>query len=31
MSGGAGVDSLLECSVLGASGLLSLRPIMIGA
>jgi hypothetical protein len=31
MSGGDGMDSLLECSVPCALGLLPLRPIMVGA
>jgi hypothetical protein len=30
-SGGAGMDSLLMCSVLGARGLLPLCPIVAGA
>jgi hypothetical protein len=30
-SGGTRMDSLLECSVLGARGLLTLRPIVVGA
>jgi hypothetical protein len=31
MSGSDGMDSLVECSVLGARGLLPLRPIVVYA